>query len=137
MSIVNARQLNAYWVLGWALVKQVLASPFVGRRGPKGWLQRLANESLGSVPKDAWALLATTSRCTGCGVCDVLGGPGESPSQWLLGMARQPSDSLLVGHEVERLVALAPRIEALCPARVNVTNWVKLVRGNRSKLGAQ
>jgi hypothetical protein len=131
VSFIDVRQLNALWVLGWALVKHVLARPFVGRRVPEPWLARLREESIGVVPADAWAKLAGTSRCTGCGTCDVVAAaPGDAPMRWVLSVARRPGDAPLVRHEVERLAVLAADIERLCPARVPVHELVALARDN-------
>ncbi len=134
MSLLNARQLNAYWTLGWALVKHVVARPFIGRRVPDRWLARLRDESLGAVPAHAWEAFEGSSRCIACGVCEVAGAPGDQPMRWVLSIARQPGDAPLVGHEVERLAELASDIERVCPARVPVRELVALVRANESML---
>ena len=135
MSLLSTRQLNAYWVLGWALVKHVVARPFIGRRVPGPWLSRLRDESLGVVPPNAWASFDGTSRCIGCGVCEVVGAPGDTPMRWILSIGRQPGDAPLVRREVARLGELALEIERLCPARVPVRDLIELVRENDRMLG--
>ncbi len=135
MGFLNLRQVNAYWVLGWALAKHVVARPFVGRPTPTRWLERLRGEELGPVPQDAWGAFAGAGRCLGCGLCDAVGEPGDTPSAWLVGAIRQPSDAPLSVAIAERLTELAPRIAAVCPARVSVLDVVRLVRGNLDALG--
>ena len=106
MSLLNMRQLNAFWTLGWALVKHVVARPFIGRRVPDRWLARLRDESLGAVPPLAWKLFEGSSRCTACGACEVTGALGDAPMRWILSVARQPGDAPLARQETERLAAL-------------------------------
>jgi hypothetical protein len=130
MSLLSMRQLNAYWVLGWALVKHVLARPFVGRHLPRPWLDRLAQERLGIVPPRAWPLFAATSRCIACGLCDALAEPGDRPMQWVLAVARVPADAEISPAALARLEVLAPRIESLCPSRLSVTSLVELAAAN-------
>ena len=113
MSLINVRQLNAYWIMGWALVKHIAARPFLGRNAPEAWLSRLAQDSLACVPKNAWELFAPTSRCIGCGICDALAKPGESPTRWILSIARQPADSVIVEEQLSRLAELSEEIEEL------------------------
>lgn len=134
MSLLDMRALNARVILGWALVKHVIARRFIGRRSPERWLARLEEESLAAVPPGAWDLLEQTSRCVGCGICDAAGGPGEWPSQWILGIARRPEDAPLAAEQLERLEQLSDAIEAVCPARLPVKALVKLVRDNAGML---
>jgi hypothetical protein len=134
MSFIVMRQLNALWVLAWALVKHLLLKPFVRRRGPAPWLARIAEESLGPVPPDAWRLFAGTSLCIGCSLCDTLGELQELPSSWIAAVARQPADAGLALHAADRLEALAQAIARICPARVPVNDVVKLIRDNHRML---
>lgn len=136
MSLLDMRALNARVILGWALVKHLLARRFIGRRSPERWLGRLAQESLAAVPPDAWSLFEQTSRCVGCGICDAVGAPGEWPSQWILGIARRPEDAYLAIEKLDRLEQLGGAIEAVCPARLPVEDLVKLVRANAGMLGS-
>ncbi|MBI5511481.1 MAG: hypothetical protein HY903_22215 [Deltaproteobacteria bacterium] len=137
MSYLNLRQAHSLWVLGWALVKHVLLVPFVGRRGPRPWLDRIARESLGPVPKEAWRLFAGTSRCIGCGLCDGVGEVSDTPSRWILSAARCPADAELGLTAAARLEVLAPNIERVCPTRVAVGDVVRLIRGNHGALAAR
>jgi hypothetical protein len=136
MSYLSMRQLNAFWVLGWALVKHIIARPFVGRRLPQPWLDRLGQEQLGPVPERAWELFAPSARCIACGLCDALGAPGDTPMQWILSVARTPADAAIVGPALARLAALAGPIEQICPARLSVHNLVELATEN-ARLGGR
>ena len=91
----SRKSLAAKWTLGWALVKRVLLSllPGLGDHGPRPWLGRLAKENLTETAAGNWERFAATSRCLGCGLCDLVGEPGESPSAWIMGAAREPSTS--------------------------------------------
>jgi hypothetical protein len=130
MSLLSMRQLNAYWVLGWALAKHLVARPFVGRRMPGPWLDRLAQYHLGTVPPRAWSLFAPSSHCIACGICDALGAPGDTPMRWILAIARTPADAEIGLAAVERLSSLASAIESVCPARLSVTSLTELVLAN-------
>ena len=134
MSSAILKQLNALWVLGWALVKHLLFWPFVPRRGPEPWLKRIAQESLGPVPPGAWKILAGTSRCIGCSLCDVVGEPKDTPSRWIASAAREPATAPLALHAADRLEVLAPEIARICPARVPVLDIVLLIRENHRML---
>jgi hypothetical protein len=134
MSFIVLKQLNALWVLGWAFVKHLLLWPFVRRRGPTPWLARIAEESLGAVPPEAWSLFAGSSRCIGCSLCDTLGGLEDAPSRWMASAIRQPADAALALQAADRLEALAPAIARICPARVPVNDVVQLIRENHRML---
>lgn len=134
MSLLNVRALNARVILGWALIKHILARRFIGRRLPKRWLAKLGEESLASVPPRAWEIFEMTSRCVGCGICDVVGEPEEWPSQWILGIARRPEDAPLLADQLTRLEQLGDAIHAVCPARLSVDAFVELVRENSRML---
>jgi len=135
MSFLSLRQVNALWVLGLALVKHLLLRPFVRRRGPRPWLERLRVESLGAVPSAAWPLFAGSSRCIGCRLCDGVGKPEDTVWLWLASAARVPADAPLGTVAAERLVALAPEIARICPARVPVESLALLIRENARMLG--
>lgn len=137
MSLLSVRVLRSRWTLGWALMKYILARPFLGRREPTRWLAVLRGESLAAVPPNAWELFEPASRCIGCSICDAVGEAGDRPSQWILGIARRPEDAPIVHAELDRLQALSPAIERICPARVRVTALVELVRENSRMLDAR
>ena len=137
MSHLIVKQLNALWVLGWALVKHLLLWSFVRRPGPGPWLQRMAQESLGPVPPFAWQILGGTSRCVGCHLCDVIGERDDTPSLWMASTARQPADAVLALYAADRLEILAPAIRRICPAQVPVLAVVELIRENHRMLVAR
>ncbi|MBI3179636.1 MAG: hypothetical protein HYZ27_08230 [Deltaproteobacteria bacterium] len=134
MSLLNVRRLHAQWVLGSAMLRKLVVYAFAGRRGAAPWLARLAQEDLAPTPPRAFALAAGASRCIGCGLCDSVAEPHESPSRLIMGMARHPADAPLAGADLDRLAALAPAIAEVCPARVAVGDLVTLVRENRRML---
>ncbi|MEE8410607.1 MAG: hypothetical protein V3T05_13475 [Myxococcota bacterium] len=137
MSLLNVRVLKARWTLGWALIKYLMARPFLGRRKPLRWLSRLREGSLAVVPPEAWELFEPASRCIGCSICDAVGERGDKPSQWILSIARRPQDAPLASDALDRLVVLREAIERVCPARVQVGAIVELVRENSRMLNGR
>ncbi len=122
------------WVLAWALTKNILRRLVLGVRGPAPWLRRLASESLGAVPAEAWGYFAATSRCIGCGLCDVLAAPGERPSQWIMQAARRPEDAVLAIEHAARLTVLAEAIDTVCPTRLDARAVARLIFDNAHML---
>ncbi len=134
MSLLDVRKLRARWVLGSAMVRKLLVYAFAGRRGAAPWLRRLAVEDLTPSPPHAFELAAGASRCIGCGVCDSVAAPHESPSSFIMYIARHPADATLADAALDCLERLAPAIAEVCPARVSVRDLVTLVREHRRLL---
>jgi len=128
------RSLAAKWILAWALFKNILRVLVYGVRGPRDWLAAIRAESLGVTPAGTWTYLAATSRCIGCGICDVAGRPGERPSQWIVQIIRQPADSLLALDKARRLAELAPAIAHLCPQGMQAQYVSRLVEDHARML---
>lgn len=128
------RWTMAKWVLGWALAKNIVRRLIFGVRGPSPWVARLATESLGIVPPEAWSYLAATSRCIGCGLCDVVAAPGERPSHWIVQAIRRPQDASLGLVYAARLRALANQIDAICPTQVDARSVARLIEDSAQML---
>ncbi len=128
------RWFKARMVLGTALMRRVLMAPVLPDHGPKPWLAKLAREDLAAVPDGLWSYVGGTSRCIGCGLCDAVALPGESPSQWIARDAREPSTANLSLEHADRLAELAKDIAAICPARVPVEDVARLIRANAESL---
>ena len=118
--------LNARWVLGWALVRHVLSTPFV-RREPADWVQRLNHEALGPTPPQAWKLLEPSSRCVGCGLCAAQVPDHVEAPAWIMAAVRQPADAPLAQQQAKLLRQYAAAIERVCPARVDVRAVADLI----------
>jgi ferredoxin len=125
--------LNARWVLGWALVKHVLMTPFA-RREPADWVQTIADEALGATPPGAWAKQEAASRCIGCGLCAAVVPAHVQPAEWIMGIGRQPSDAPLALQQAHLLRQFAVDIERICPARVKVTDVADLIEAHAAAL---
>lgn len=125
--------VGARIVLGWALAKHLALIPWAKRRsGPKRWLTQMGKEALGRTPAANWAHLAGSSRCVGCGLCDLFGSPAlPRPSVMILGAARLPSDAPRVAPAaLAELRRLAPRIAGICPVGVDSRDIVALIENN-------
>jgi ferredoxin len=123
--------LLARWTLGWALVKHVLLRPFApGRSDPRTWLARIRQESLGPTPAANWKYFEGGSRCINCGLCDAVAPEGTTPSRWIMGAARQPSDAKLALDIARQLRGMKASIEQVCPARVQVDDVVGIIEEN-------
>lgn len=131
--MIDAKQAHAYWVMGIALVKHLLRLPFEGRKIPAPWLARLKTENLAPSPKESWNYIAETSRCIGCGLCDVAA-QNLSVSGLIVGGSRQPADAPLVLQQMRLLEQVAHDIAKICPTSVRVETIVRLVRENARAL---
>ncbi|MED5463952.1 MAG: hypothetical protein VX699_04805 [Myxococcota bacterium] len=131
------RQLLARMVLGTGVIKHLLTLPFIGRRIPAPWLSRLRDELLAPAPTELWEYVDGTSRCIGCGLCDVMGTVEETPSHWIMGEAREPSTASLAAGIPERLQILAEDISRICPARVPVGDIARLLSANQRRLSGE
>jgi hypothetical protein len=129
---------SSLWVLGSALMLFVITWPFLKLFGmiftTQQWLTRLRQERLAPSPAGVWLYVDQTSRCIGCGLCDAVADPEESPSQWIIGSVRMPENATLALQQAERLRQLAPAIERMCPANVKVTAVVQLIEDNAKML---
>lgn len=135
--MITARTIQAYLTLAAALIKRVIVMmviPFARRRGAEAWLDTLARESLARTPADAWSYLASTSRCIGCGLCDVA---DAELSGSLMGLQRRPEDALLALDEAVRLRELAGQISRVCPARVSPEAIARLIDDSAAELTAR
>ena len=130
------KSLHAKWVLAWALVKHVVLSwtPLIRRSTPKTWLARLAEESLAPTPAHAWEYVEGTSRCIGCGLCDIHGAAGQDLSGWIRAVARRPQDADLAQVHTQELRDKAEKIARICPSGVSVAGIVRLIEEQRAAL---
>lgn len=131
------RWLRARMTLGVALAKHLLTLPWSRRRSnPVRWLGQMRQEALGPTPAGNWQVLAGSSKCIGCGLCDMFGDARlPRPSLMIQGSARLPSDALDVAEAaLEQLARLAPDIARVCPTGVNTRDIVALISNNRGAL---
>lgn len=132
-----SRWLRARIVLGWALVKHLLLGPLAARRSAPGpWLRRMGAEGLSPTPAANWSHLAGSSKCVGCGLCDLFGSPElPRPSLMIQGAARLPGDAPYVQEEaLAALQLMAPDIARICPQGVQVGDVCALIRNNQAAL---
>ena len=134
--MINVRSLEARFTLLFAVIKKVIVNLFVRRRGARRWMARLAEEELARTPAANWEVADHTSRCIGCGLCDVVDGDTgtETVSGWLMGAARRPQDAGLALAHVPEVRAHAAAIAAVCPARVPVEEIAALIERNAAAL---
>jgi len=129
---------RSFWVLGSALVLFIITWPFYVLLGKiftlKQWLTRLRQEHLAPPPQNVWTYVDQTSRCIGCGLCDAVAAPDESPSLWIMGAIRMPENAMFAFKQEELLRILAPVIERMCPAAVNVHAVAQLIEDNAQML---
>jgi len=128
------RKMLARISLALGVLKHLVTVPLHGRRVPGPWLERLRGESLAPAPVDLWEYVEGTSRCIGCGLCDLAGEGVESPAAWVLGVAREPSTASLAEGVPLRLRALAAQISTICPARVPTEDIARLLEANQQRL---
>lgn len=130
------RFLNARFVLGLALMRNLVLRLFTRRGGAKAWLGTIARERLAPTAPQAWRHYAASSRCIGCGLCDSVARDNEAPSEWILGVARQAEDAPLAQDKAVRLRALAEAIAKVCPARVPTDEVAGIIEDNVRMLAA-
>jgi hypothetical protein len=134
---VVTRWLRARMTLGWALAKHVMMGPFARHRSdPKRWLARMRKEQLGRTAVANWPRFAGSSKCLGCGLCDLFGDTTvPRPSLMIQGSARLPSDAPWVHPQaVARLEAIAPDVAQVCPAGVQTADIGALIAANQAIL---
>lgn len=137
MVLFVRRWLRARITLGWALFKHLLTGPFAPRRSAPGpWLQRIGAEGLGPTPAANWGHLEGSSKCIGCGLCDMFGSAAlPRPSLMIQGAARLPSDAPHIAEaELTALLAIAQDVARVCPQGVLVTDICALIRNNQAAL---
>lgn len=128
------RKLLARISLAVGVIKHIVRLPIHGRRVPGPWLARLRGELLAPAPTDLWEYVEGTSRCIGCGLCDLAGEGEESPAAWIQGAAREPSTATLADGVPLRLRAMAEEIAMICPARVPAQDIARLLEANQQRL---
>lgn len=137
MILTAQRWLRARITLGWALFKHLLMGPWAKRRSdPARWLRRMGAEALGATPKGNWSRLAGSSKCIGCGLCDLFGSPAlPQPSLMIRGAARLPSDAPHVSQEaLMALMSIAQDVARICPQGVDVEDIRSLIVNNQAVL---
>jgi len=135
--MISARSLNARLTLLGAVFKNLAVHLVVRRRGASAWLARLLQEDITPTPAQAWELLPQTSRCIGCGLCDIVGVDGDAGSglsAWLMGAGRRPQDAGLAVGSAPSLRSRAQAIARVCPARVPVDAIAELIENNAAEL---
>lgn len=131
------RWMRARMTLGWALAKHLMMGPWAKHRSdPVRWLGRMRAEALGPTPAGNWPRLAGSSKCIGCGLCDMFGSAQlPRPSLFIQGSARLPSDAPHLSAEaLGALSQIAPDIARVCPQGVNANDVATLVRNNQQAL---
>ncbi len=131
------RWLQARMTLGWALFKHLLMGPWAKHRSdPVRWLQRIGKEALGPTPKDNWPRFAGSSKCIGCGLCDMFGTAAlPRPSHMIQGAARLPSDAPLVSAaSLTALKNVAQDVARVCPQGVDVEDIRAIIINNQQAL---
>ena len=137
MLLTLRRWLRARITLGWALAKHVMMGPWAGRRSdPRRWLRRMGAEALGPTPEGNWPRFAGSSKCIGCGLCDLFGSPAlPRPSLVIRGAARLPSDAPHISAQtLAALHDIAGDVARICPQGVQVDDILTLVRNNQEAL---
>jgi len=137
MLLTLRRWLRARMTLGWALAKHVMMGPWAKRRTDPGrWLRRIGAEALGPTPEGNWPRFAGSSKCIGCGLCDLFGSQNlPRPSLVIRGAARLPSDAPHISPQtLEALGEVAADVARICPQGVQVEDIVTLIRNNQQAL---
>jgi succinate dehydrogenase/fumarate reductase-like Fe-S protein len=135
-------RLYALFILGWSLVRSVLAPLFGARRGLADFRRSYAADRLSPVSTDERKLIARLSGCIACGLCDVGEGAAMVRSQGayagvmdlMLAASRSMPDYDAAARSFdwvgeERLMEL----EARCPARVPMRKAAELVRAKAAE----
>ena len=127
------RWLRSRLILAWALLRNLVLSPFIDK-SLATWVGRLRGERLAPTPPGAWPLMAASSRCIACGLCDAVTPPEVHASRWILGACRQPADAPLARREALLLRRWAPAIAEVCPGRVDVVQVATLIELHAASL---
>jgi len=135
-------RLHALLILGWALVRSLLAPLFGARRGLAAFRRSYAADRLSPVSIDERLLIARISGCIACGLCDVGEGAAMVRSHGafagvmdlMLAASRSMPDYDAAARSFEsvgdeRLTAL----EARCPARVPMRKAAEFVRAKAAE----
>jgi hypothetical protein len=130
-------KLHVLWILGWALLRSMLASVFRVRRGLRAFQESYAGDGLPAVSPAERRVLPTLSGCIACGACDVGAGPAIAASH---GMFAGVMDLILASSRSMPDFDVAARsfdaigddrleeLEGLCPARVPMRKVAAFVR---------
>jgi hypothetical protein len=100
-------------------------------------MARLHEEQLGAVPPGAWQRFAASSRCIGCGICDLVDAGDLSVASLVMGAGRQPADATVELDRATDLRTVAADIACVCPARVSADAIAALIEGNAAMLPAR
>jgi succinate dehydrogenase/fumarate reductase-like Fe-S protein len=138
-------RVHALFLLGWALVRSLLAPLLGTRRGLADFRRSYTADRLPPVTPEERLLLPQLSGCIACGLCDVgegaamvrSGGVYAGTMDLMLASSRSMPDydaAALSFDAVtdERLAEL----EARCPARVPMRRMASFVRAKAAELGA-
>lgn len=97
-------------------IKRLLADP-----GQTQFARNFFPEGLVPTTLADRARLAAASRCTGCGLCDAVGGSGPRPSQLPTTFSKASADLAILGPTLDAFARDPERLaaaERLCPSRV-------------------
>jgi len=136
-------RLHALLILAWALVRSLLASLLVGRRGLADFLRSYAADRLPAVTEAERRVVPELGRCVACGLCDVgegaaiarSGGTYAGVMDLMLASSRSMPDYDAAVRSFdavgdERLAEL----ESRCPARVPMRRVAAFVRAKAAEV---
>jgi len=136
-------RLYALLILGWALVRSLLAPLFGSRRGLADFRRSYAADRLSPVSTDERILIARLSGCIACGLCDVGEGAAMVRSQGayagvmdlMLASSRSMPDYDAATRSFEAVEgSRLAELEARCPARVPMRAAAEFVRAKAAEI---
>jgi hypothetical protein len=121
-------RVYAIVLLGFALVRSLLANLFGTKRGLRAFEENYAADRLSKVTLAERQLLPTLSGCVACGLCDV--GPGTAKLVDLaLAGGRSMPDYDAASAALDALTTEQIRFaESRCPTRVPLMQLVAFIR---------
>lgn len=121
------QRLHAVWLLGWSLIRTLLAPLFGTRRGIDDFRKSYASDRLLPLTAARERAIVSSSGCIACGLCDVGEGPRRAESRGVYGGAMDlalASSRNVPDFDASSLSARVPprgrlkELERRCPAGV-------------------
>ncbi len=138
-------RVHALLLLGWALLRSLLAPLLGTRRGLADFRESYAADRLPPVTLEERLLFPQLSGCIACGLCDVgegaamvrSGGVYAGTMDLMLASSRSMPDYDAAARSFDAVTdERLAELEARCPTRVPMRRMASFVRAKAAELGA-